>query len=137
MTFTGDKEMKENLERLVREFPLLVRRGTREWAQEFLSQVIPGVPFKTGRLAGSGRVRIAIKKTAGKENVSASVVFGGDGILYARKVHELNKKHPEHEKYLERPLLQKVSTAGAEIREKIDLQHGAAWLKAARKAARS
>ena len=120
--FDGDKEMKKNLESVAREFPLAARRGTREWAQEFLSEVIPGVPFKTGRLAGSGRVRISIKKAAGKENIAASIVFGGGGILYARKVHELNPKHPEHEKYLERPLLAKVPTAGAEIAEKVALK---------------
>jgi hypothetical protein len=125
VTFIGDKAMKKNLESVAREFPLAARRGAREWAQEFLSEVIPGVPFKTGRLAGSGKVRISIKKTAGKENISASIVFGGDGILYARKVHEHNPKHPEQEKFLERPLLAKVPTAGAEIAEKVALKKAA------------
>jgi len=125
MTWAGDKEMKKNLESVAREFPLAARRGAREWAQELLSEIIPGVPFKTGRLAGSGKVRISIKKTAGKENIAASIVFGGGGILYARRVHEHNPKHPEQEKYLERPLLAKVPTAGAAIAEKVALKKAA------------
>ena len=125
MTWAGDKEMKKNLESVAREFPLAARRGAREWAQELLSEIIPGVPFKTGRLAGSGKVRISIKKTAGKENIAASIVFGGGGILYAPRVHEHNPKHPEQEKYLERPLLAKVPTAGAEIAEKVALKKAA------------
>lgn len=122
VTFTGDRAMKKNLEATAREFPLAARRGTREWAQELLSEIIPGVPFKSGRLAGSGRVRVSIRKAAGKENIGASIVFGGPDILYARKVHEKNTKHPDKEKFLERPLLQKVPTAGAEIAEKVALK---------------
>ncbi len=122
VTFDGGGVMKDRIEATVREYPLAVRRGAREWAQEFLSEILPGVPFKTGQLAGSATVRIGIKKTAGKENVSASVVFR---TPYARKVHERNKKHPEHEKFLERPLLAKVPTAGAEIAEKVSLKRAA------------
>jgi hypothetical protein len=124
-TFTGNEEMKKNLEAQAREFPLAARRATREYAQEILSEVIPGVPFKTGRLAGSGRVRVSIRKAAGKENIAASIVFGGGDILYARKVHEHNEKHPETEKYLERPLLAKVPTAGAALAEKVALKKAA------------
>lgn len=124
-TWTGDKEMKKNLEAVAREFPLAARRGTREWAQELLSEIIPGVPFKTGKLAASGKVRVSIRKKAGKENIAASIVFGGPDVLYARKVHEHNPKHPEKEKYLERPLLAKVPTAGAEIAEKVALKKAA------------
>jgi hypothetical protein len=125
--FTGDKEMKKNLEAYAREFPLAARRGTREYAQELLSEIVPGVPFKTGKLAGSGRVRVSIKKTAGTESIAASIVFGGAAydILYARKVHEHNPKHPEQEKFLERPLLAKVPTAGAAIAEKVALKKAA------------
>lgn len=122
VVFTGDKEMKKNLESVAREFPIAARRGAREWAQELLSEITPGVPFKTGRLAGSGKVRISIGKKAGRENISASIVFGGGGILYARRVHEHNPKHPDKEKYLERPMLAKVPTAGAEIAEKVALK---------------
>lgn len=122
MTWKGEGVMKKRIEATVREYPLAVRRGTREWAQEFLSEILPGVPFKTGRLAGSAKVRIGIKKTAGKENVSASIVFK---TPYAVKVHEQNKAHPDHEKFLERPLLAKVPTAGAEIAEKVSLKRAA------------
>jgi hypothetical protein len=123
-TFSGGPTLKKNMEKTAREMPLAARRGAREWAQEFLSEIIPGVPFKTGKLASSGRVRISIKKTAGKENVGASIVFGGAsvGVLYAKKVHEDNPKHPDHEKYLERPLLAKVPVAGREIAEKVNLK---------------
>lgn len=122
MTWKGEGVIKSRIEATVREYPIAVRRGAREWAQEFLSEILPGVPFKSGRLAGSAKVRIGIKKTAGKENVSASIVFK---TPYARKVHEQNKKHPEDEKFLERPLLAKVPTAGAEIAEKVSLKRAA------------
>lgn len=137
VTFTGDKEMKENLQLVAREFPLAARRGMKEWAQEFLSEIVPGVPFKTGRLAGSGKIRISIRKTSGKENIAASIVFGGPDILYARKVHEQNLKHPDKEKFLERPLLAKVPTAGAEIADKVGFKREQSWLGGLKKSERA
>lgn len=126
-TLEGASLMKSRVEATVREYPVAVRRGTREWAQELLSEIIPGVPFKTGKLAGTGRVRIKLKKTPGKENVTAEIVFGGAafGVLYAKKVHEDNPKHPEREKFVERPLLAKVPTAGTEIAERVALKRAA------------
>jgi hypothetical protein len=97
MTLDGDRAMKKNLEGIVREFPLAARRGAREWAQEFLAGILPGVPRRSGKLQDSGKVRINLKKATGKENISASIVFGGPDVPYARRVHEQNKKHPDKE----------------------------------------
>jgi hypothetical protein len=119
VTFTGAPSMKKNLENTAREFPIAARRGTKEWAQEFLSEIIPGVPFKTGRLAGSAKIRVSIRKKAGKENIAASIVFTAP---YARKVHET---HKTQSKFLEGPLLARVPTAGGEIAEKIALKKAA------------
>lgn len=133
VTLTGDAAMKKKLERLSIEMPLIARRGTREWAQEKLAIAQERAPVKSGKLRDSGKVRITIGKRAtlfGQKasksgDISASIVFGGPDVPYARLRHFYNPKHPDKERFLERTLLEAVPTAGAEIAEKIHLKQAA------------
>jgi hypothetical protein len=121
VTFGGVPQMKQRLQAVAREFPLAARRGTKDWALEKLAIAVERAPEKTGRLKRSGRVRVSIRKKAGKENIAAFLVFGGgpEQVRHALIVHE---NHKTHAKYLERTILEAVNTAGEEIAQKVHLR---------------
>lgn len=116
---TGEKEMKKNLEGYAREMPKAARKGTKEWATEKLTIAVNRAPEKTGKLKASGKIRTSIRKKEGKENIAASLVFGGPDVLYARRVHET---HKTNSKFLERTIHEAAPTAAAELAAKIQLK---------------
>lgn len=116
---SGSKQMEDRIIAIAKETKLTVRRATRDLAQEWLSEFLPGVPFDTGALAGSGKIRVMIRLVAGKENVGASIVFGGPDAPYAVFVHE---NHKEKAKFLEGPLREKAPSAAEELSKKIQLR---------------
>lgn len=136
MTITGDAEMRRNIQTVIREFPLAVRRAAKEWAETKAPIAVDRAPEKTGKLKRSVRVRISVNKKSGRENVRASIIFGGPDVPYARKVHDRNPKHPDTEKFLERTVLEAVPTAGPEIAEKLSLKREQSWLAGLKKAQR-
>lgn len=136
VTLTGADEMKRNIKTVIREMPLAVRRAMRDWAEQKAPIAVERAPEKTGKLKRSVRIRISVNKRPGKENTSASIVFGGPDAPYAGKVHELNPKQPDKEKFLERTIREAVPTAGAEIAEKVSLKREQSWLAGLKKAQR-
>ena len=125
MTLEGDRAMKRTLENMVRKFPVAVRRGTRVVAEEKLAITQDRVPVKTGKLKSTGKVRVVIRKVSGDENISAEIAYGGDGVLYAHKVHEdLGARHKGggKAKYVESVLMESVSTIGPDLAREIDLK---------------
>lgn len=136
VTLTGEAEMKKNIKTVIREMPLAVRRAMKEWAETKAPIAVERAPEKTGKLRRSVRIRISVNKRPGKENTRASIIFGGPDVLYARKVHELNPKHPETEKFLERTIRDAASTAAVEIAEKVSLKREQSWLAGLKKAQR-
>lgn len=136
VAWAGGDEMKRNIKTVIREFPLAVRRAVKEWAEQKAPIAVDRAPEKTGKLKRSVRIRVSVNKRAGKENTSASIVFGGPDVLYARRVHDLNPKHPDKEKFLERTIREAVPTAGAEIAEKVSFKREQTWLAGLKKAQR-
>lgn len=122
MTLEGDRQMRQKLEGLAREFPLEARRGTNVVAKQKLAIAQERTPVKSGKLRDSGRVSVSIKKKGQNPNISATIKFGGPDILYARKVHET---HKTHSKFLERTLQESVGTIGADLAREIDLKKAA------------
>jgi len=125
MTLDGDRAMKRKLESMVRKFPVAVRRGTRIVAEQKLAITQDRVPVKTGKLKSTGKVRISLRKVLGDENISATIVYGGSGVLYARRVHEnLTARHKGggRAKYVESVLMESVSSIGADLARAIDLK---------------
>lgn len=116
---TGAKELEDTIIGIAREAKLAVRRGTRDLATEWLQEILPGVPVDKGDLVGSAKIRVMIRMVAGKENVGASIVFGGQAAPHAILVHET---HKEKSKFLEAPLREKASGAAEQLKEKIDLR---------------
>lgn len=133
---TGGDEMRKNIKTVIREFPLAVRRAVKEWAEEHGPIAVDRAPEKTGKLKRSMRIRVSVNKKPGKENTSASIIFGGPDVLYARLVHEHNPKHPDTEKFLERTVREALPTAGAEIAEKVNFKREQSWLAGLKKAQR-
>lgn len=125
MKLEGERAMKRNLENMVRKFPVAVRRGTKVVAEQKLAITQARVPVKSGKLKSTGKVRVALRKVSGEENISAEIVYGGPGVPYATKVHEdLSARHKGggKAKFVESVLMESVSTIGAELAREIDLK---------------
>jgi hypothetical protein len=123
MTFTGDKDLIRHIENAARNMPKETAKALRTTGEEKVydpSQEL--VPVKTGALKASGRIRVT---TAESRGVTLKISYGGNGILYAVKIHEdLRLKHPRggSAKYLERPLLGAKATIGRDLANEIDLR---------------
>lgn len=125
MTLEGDKEMKARLKNLASDFPLEARRGANVVIKRKLALTQERVPVKTGNLKKTGRVTVSLAKAGGQANISASILYGGQGVLYARRVHEdLKAKHKRggQAKFVESVLLEAVPTVGGELATEIDLK---------------
>lgn len=129
VALTGDRAMKGRLEGAVLNLPKVARTALKEWAEEKLAIATERAPEKTGKLKRSGKIRVMIRKrktsllghatSSRVGDFSASIVFGGPDVLYARKVHET---HKTHSKFLERTVHEAVPTAGPELAAKLDLK---------------
>jgi hypothetical protein len=123
MQFTGDKQLQRNIESLARNFPKETGKALRDVGEDKVydpSQEL--VPVKTGKLKGTGRIRVS---TAESRGVTLKISYGGYGVLYAVKIHEdLRLKHPRGgtAKYLERPLMQSKPSIGRDLAGAIDLR---------------
>lgn len=121
---TGDKEMKAHLMHFANP-----DKGIRKEAREALKTVgaskleiaVGRAPERTGRLKRSGRLLVMVSPK--KQDLRIALVFGGDGLLYARKVHDT---HPTHSGYLLSVLLEAAGTIGREIATHIDMRRAAA-----------
>jgi len=121
-TFTGDKELKRNLENLARQFPKETGKALRSVGTEKIYEPSQGlVPVKIGKLKGSGKIRAT---TAESRGVSLKISYGGSEAPYAVKVHEdLRMKHTNGTaKFLERPLMAAKPTIGRDLAGEIDLK---------------
>lgn len=121
--FTGDAEVKRHIENCARNMPKETSKAIRTVGTEKVYEPSQGlVPVKTGALKASGRVRVS---TAESRGVSLKISYGGNGILYAVKIHEdLRLNHPRGGtvKYLERPLMAAKPSIGRDVAGAIDLR---------------
>lgn len=72
-----------------------LRRAERSMAQVMLNRATIIAPVESGALVESGRVE-------DNPNGGVSVIFGGNGVPYARRRHYENKKNPQTLHYLKR-----------------------------------
>jgi len=119
MSLEGGNAMKRKLQRVASDQGMRkqARGALKVVGDAKLEEIKPGVPVKHGRLLRSGRVKVMVSSK--KEDLRISILFGGQGILYAFKVHET---HKTKSKFMERVLLAAVRTIGSELAEQIDLQ---------------
>lgn len=121
-SFTGEKEMKAKLQAIAGDKGM--RREAREAALDVGGAILRNVqaetPVKTGRLLRSEVMKVMVSSK--KEDIRISIIAGGPNIPYAKRVHETS---PKHSKFMERPLLAAVPTAGRDIAARIDLKRAA------------
>ncbi len=119
---TGDKAMLRKLEHLAGDKGM--RKQARAAAIEIWESKLPimqeRTPFKTGKLRRSEKMRVMVSSK--KEDIRLSLIAGGVGVEYARRVHET---HKTKSKFMESVLLESASTAGRDIAAKIDLKAAA------------
>jgi hypothetical protein len=112
--------MKATLREVAKGFPKEARRGAKVVAEELL--LLPAqerAPKKSGRLAGSGKVSVSIRKAGANPNILATVKFGGPDVPYATLQHET---HKTQSKFLEIPLREAVPTAGPALSREISVE---------------
>jgi len=125
--FTGDKELIARLRRFATESRKQFRGGLVEVGKEKLELTKQIVPYKTGRLQGTGRISVRVGRGTsiahrGQEQVTLKIIYGGPDAPYAIRLHEdLSLKHNNgrRAKYVESVVLQ--TRLGEELAGKFDL----------------
>jgi hypothetical protein len=121
--FTGSKELIARLKRFAVESRKEMRANLVELGEEKLKLMQERVPYDKGKLHDTGRFSVRV----GEKQISLSFTFGGNGVLYARRVHEdLEAQHygGRRAKYMESVVLE--TRLGEELAAKFDFKRAAA-----------
>ena len=116
-----DANFKKNLEKAKEGIPEVVQKVFEDNAQIIYENSQPLVPVLTGRLRDSGEV--LTKDPEGREEMYASISYGGGLVDYAVKVHEDLQMHHPHggqAKFLEIPFEEQVPEITSQLSEAIN-----------------
>lgn len=99
-----------------------MRKEARRAASDVWSKRVPimqaRTPVKTGRLQRSEKFRVMVSSK--KEDIRLALIAGGDGVLYARKVHDTHKTHSG---FMLSVLMEAATTVAREIGAELHLEN--------------
>lgn len=105
----GMAQAIRNIRKFAKENPGRVRRALLRWGEETMAVSKELCPVKTGNLRGTGRVEV--------NEGRMELLYGGTAAPYATIVHET---HPTKSKFLQRPMLQRISLIKKYVKEEFE-----------------